>query len=145
MTDFSCAILVNPRGQVLMQERDEHAPVFPGQWGLPGGAIEPGETPLQACAREIEEETELVVPHAALGHYGDYDVRHPGADRVDRMSLFTAAVDATDDDVVCHEGRQMVFVDRDVVMTLDLAPSSGAVLPGFFGTSTFAELRGSRH
>lgn len=41
---------------LLMVERgDGHG------WAVPGGAIEPGETPVEASARELQEETGLVV------------------------------------------------------------------------------------
>jgi len=28
-----------------MQHRDHHAPISPSQWSLPGGRVEPGDTP----------------------------------------------------------------------------------------------------
>ena len=34
---------------------------MPGFWNLPGGAIEPGETPIEAAVRETREETNLNV------------------------------------------------------------------------------------
>ncbi len=43
--------------EVLMVERSEAARFMPGVWVFPGGAIEPGETPAQCAARELEEET----------------------------------------------------------------------------------------
>ena len=41
----------------LMQLRDDFPFIeFPGQWGLFGGTIEPGESPRKAAYRELKEE-----------------------------------------------------------------------------------------
>ena len=44
MIETACTLLVDPAGAVLLQLRDDHAPYHPNVWGLPGGAVEPGET-----------------------------------------------------------------------------------------------------
>jgi 8-oxo-dGTP pyrophosphatase MutT (NUDIX family) len=47
-----------------------------GVWVAPGGAIDPGETPQVAVARELAEETGLIVePTRLLGVYGGSDCR----------------------------------------------------------------------
>jgi 8-oxo-dGTP pyrophosphatase MutT (NUDIX family) len=43
--------------EILMVQRSQAARFMPGVWVFPGGAIEPGETPAQCAARELEEET----------------------------------------------------------------------------------------
>jgi 8-oxo-dGTP pyrophosphatase MutT (NUDIX family) len=40
-------------------------------WVLPGGHIEPGETILDSCAREIEEELGLRLKPIEIFHYGE--------------------------------------------------------------------------
>jgi coenzyme A diphosphatase NUDT7 len=42
--------------EILLQLRASHLRRSPGEVGLPGGRVEPGETPWQAALREIEEE-----------------------------------------------------------------------------------------
>jgi ADP-ribose pyrophosphatase YjhB (NUDIX family) len=51
-------------GRVLVVERG--APPGAGLWSVPGGKQEPGETLAQAVAREVREETGLVVEVGAL-------------------------------------------------------------------------------
>lgn len=48
----------------------------PGQWALPGGRMEPGETPAQAALRETEEEVGLALPpESVIGQLDDYPTR----------------------------------------------------------------------
>jgi nucleoside triphosphatase len=54
-------LIQNDRGQYLICRKPDRLGVFPGQWGLVGGGIEPGETMEQALRREIQEEVGLEV------------------------------------------------------------------------------------
>jgi 8-oxo-dGTP pyrophosphatase MutT (NUDIX family) len=50
------AVIFDRRGRVLLQQRSDG-----GQWGLPGGSVEIGESVTDAAIREVREETGLVV------------------------------------------------------------------------------------
>jgi 8-oxo-dGTP pyrophosphatase MutT (NUDIX family) len=50
------AIIRNDAGDVLLQRA-----TIDGMWCIPGGGIDPGEHPAEAAAREILEETGLVI------------------------------------------------------------------------------------
>ncbi len=48
----------------------------PGQWALPGGRMDPGETPSQTALRETEEEVGLALPaDSVIGLLDDYPTR----------------------------------------------------------------------
>ncbi len=54
---FAGVVLVDRRGWLLLQERDEHPRIDPETWGLAGGHVEEGEEFEAAAYRELEEET----------------------------------------------------------------------------------------
>jgi ADP-ribose pyrophosphatase YjhB (NUDIX family) len=61
------AIVTNGAGELLMQKRTDN-----DLWGLPGGAMNIGESIAQAVIREVLEETALrVEPTGVVGIYSD--------------------------------------------------------------------------
>jgi 8-oxo-dGTP diphosphatase len=56
------AFVVNSKNQLLMGLRKDE--MDGGNWGLPGGHLDVGETLEECVLREVEEETGLVVPNA---------------------------------------------------------------------------------
>jgi 8-oxo-dGTP pyrophosphatase MutT (NUDIX family) len=73
------AVIFDRRRRLLLQQRSDG-----GQWGLPGGSVEIGESLATAVAREVLEETGLtVVPRRLIGVYSDpalQVVRYPDGD-----------------------------------------------------------------
>jgi len=53
----TAAVVFNKRGELLLVKRNV-APKI-GEWCLPGGFVEIGESPEECCIRELEEETGL--------------------------------------------------------------------------------------
>ena len=138
--DFGAVVLVDPSGAVLLQERDEHAPLDPERWGLTGGHLEPGEDPRTGAARELEEETGIRVSPATLEELAVLDVFHPLYGSVDRVHVYVAPSDLTDDDVDCREGRRIVFVPPDRAPALDLTMSAVLAVPALLDSDLYREM-----
>jgi len=64
------------RAALILTRRAEQMRHHAGQWALPGGRIDAGETPEQAALRELREEVNLVLDDASiLGRLDDYVTR----------------------------------------------------------------------
>ncbi len=78
LTPGVSALLFDDRGRVLVQQRAES-----GKWSLPGGIIDPGETPAEAVRRELREETGLdAEPVRVAGVFGGraHRITYPNGD-----------------------------------------------------------------
>jgi len=65
-----------PQPAILLTKRASTLRAHGGQWALPGGRLDEGETPVQAALRELEEELGLRVPPGeVLGTLDDYPTR----------------------------------------------------------------------
>jgi 8-oxo-dGTP pyrophosphatase MutT (NUDIX family) len=135
--------LVDARGWVLLQERDEHAPVAPEQWGIVGGHVEPDEHWPSAMRRELLEETGLELPEGTLQIWYEGDLTPETKVRPElrnHWQLWVGRVDLTDDDIVVGEGRRIVFVDPATVDELDLGEATAFYLTRFLASDTYREL-----
>ncbi len=141
---FACVLLVNAEGSVLLQERDDLAPIDPDKWGMPGGHLDPGEDPEAGALRELEEETGVRLPPGTVSLFAEIAVYHPHYGSVDRSHVFCARVDLTDDDIDCQEGRRIVFVEPGRAAGLDLTMSGVLVVPAFLGSDVYRSMTGAR-
>jgi 8-oxo-dGTP diphosphatase len=139
MHQFSSIVLVDRRGWVLLQERDEHPVIDPECWGFPGGGVEEGETYEQAAYRELEEETGVRLDDG-LTLFGEFEVFHESCGSDDTFQLWAAATELGDVDIDCQEGRQIVFVDPAVAVGLDLTAAARIALPVFLESDTYRSL-----
>lgn len=145
MRRFAGVIMVDPRGWILLQERDEHPAIDPDTWGLAGGHLDDGEDFAEGARRELEEETGVALPARELTWWREFSVDHRAAyDAFDPMQVFVAAVQLTDADIDCREGRRIVFVDPAEARTLALSASAAQIVPAFLDSQMYAALSGAR-
>jgi 8-oxo-dGTP diphosphatase len=113
-------VIPSERGVVLVRRGSDP---YEGQWALPGGFVEVGETVRQAAAREAAEETGLAVEVSELvGVYSEPD-RDPRGHNVSVAFLarvlsgqMQAASDAAEVDVMDPNSVELAF-DHDRIIS----------------------------
>ena len=100
-----------------MQLRDDGRGViipYPDTWNFPGGAVEPGELPLEAVLREIAEEFEITVKPSDCKEIWSYTHAHATIDHI--FLCFTSG----DTNPVLHEGADCKWMTLTEIEKLKL-------------------------
>jgi len=117
----SSAVVVDSEGRILLQRRSDS-----GNWALPGGTMDIGETFAESAIREVKEETgfdvqidRIVGIYSDPGHvfaYSDGEVRQ-------EFNICLAATIVGGELAVSHESTDVRFVPLAEVASLTMHPS----------------------
>ena len=138
LIQVAVVLLVDRSGALLVQLRDDEAVNWPGRWGLPGGHVEPGETVIEAAARELYEEASLRAENP-LVLFERQVLPETGREK----TYFFGSTPAVQSDVVLGEGAAMVFTKpSDLFDGRIYTPGTLEVLTRFLDSTTYTDLVG---
>jgi 8-oxo-dGTP pyrophosphatase MutT (NUDIX family) len=122
--DAVAALLIHEDSRYIMQLRDSKPGIFyPGHWGCFGGAVEPGEAPVDALRRELREEIEFEMPGAFRFTQFDFDFTPLGYPKVYRIYFEVRVPDAAFKSLLLHEGQDVqAFRGEDLLVTRRVTP-----------------------
>ncbi|RDY27273.1 NUDIX domain-containing protein [Romboutsia weinsteinii] len=114
--NFAGMCITNENGDILLQKRNRYDEI----WGLPGGAIEIGESIEEAAIREVKEETgiDVRVEHL-IGVYSKYFAEYENGDKAQTICyLFKGNIVGGDLEVDESETFELKFFAKDNIPKL---------------------------
>lgn len=110
MLNFAGGIVFDEEGRILLQKRREQQ-----AWGFPGGALELGESIVEAAQREIFEETGFHVTIERLsGVYSKYEEMYPNGDVAQPIvHFFVCRINGGQLTIDSDESLDIAFFERD--------------------------------
>ncbi len=114
------ALVRDAEGRTLLSKRRDDQPMG-GLWEFPGGKVEPGEAPVEALAREVEEELGCRCTVGAI-----HDVvfhRYPAFDLL--MLVYACALDGEPRAV---EVAELAWVPRERLRDYEVLPADVALV-----------------
>ncbi|MEJ3741718.1 NUDIX domain-containing protein [Actinomycetes bacterium KLBMP 9797] len=135
---IAMVMLLDSQGRILLQLRDGNTSIDPHRWCLPGGAVEPGETPAVAALRELLEETGLRPDTGLVSVWQGLVPSERFRGAVVACHAFLGWTAAGQDDVQCNEGNAMVFTPIDQIAKLELGHAHRMIVPAVLASPLFA-------
>jgi 8-oxo-dGTP diphosphatase len=126
-------IIENQYGELLLQLRENRPGLpFANHWTLPGGLVEPGETPLAAAYRELREEIGVEV---ALEAWLTYERVHESSDFIIEQHIFVGQTDRPITGFTLGEGVELRYVLQQDVNQLPIAYGFDELLQTYLATN----------
>ena len=121
----SSIIFINSQREILLFLRDDipHIP-FPNIWDLPGGHVEPDETPEECIVREMKEEMGLDIKDCQLFSVIEFD------DRTEYTFWQKANLDL--DKIELTEGQCLKWFTENEAKSTELASGFNQIVEDFF-------------
>ncbi|MBA4369693.1 MAG: NUDIX hydrolase [Desulfobacterium sp.] len=123
-------IFFNDDHQVLLFLRDNIPTIpFPNMWDIPGGHVEPDETPERCIVREMREEMELELENFSLFSVMEFP------DRIEYTFWKKSNLDI--ERITLHEGQCLRWFDQKEIEETELALGFNEILSSFFTEAPF--------
>lgn len=138
-TGCSAVIFDDARQRILLTRRADN-----NQWCLPSGRIEAGESAIEACVREVLEETGLKTEVIKLiGVYSNPHqlIEYPNGNRIHLISLCFEARITSGELTVSDETTKFGYFGLDEIDSIDLLPNHRERIIDAFTRNTTAFMR----
>ena len=120
----SSIIFLNSHNEILLLLRDNKPTIpYPNMWDLPGGHVEPGETPEECIIREMMEEMELVLNDVEIANIIEFD------DRIEHT--YWIPMDFDIESINLHEGQCIKWFTFKELDNLEIAYGFKEVIADF--------------
>jgi 8-oxo-dGTP pyrophosphatase MutT (NUDIX family) len=133
--EVACALLLDARGRLLLQRRDDIPGILqPGKLSLFGGHREDNETFLECVVREIEEEIGHAIPAARFVHLSTFNGADPDRQGGTLLGEFFVVRHVDPDMLVVIEGRlQVVAPEEFAALDAEFTPMTRFVIEQLYG------------
>lgn len=126
------AIILNSRGEFLLQQRDDDAPTYKNCWTLFGGIATPHESPRQALLRELYEELHLLSRNIISVQRVQKNMQDSNVCQI----IYKVRIEATISQLTLTEGRAMSFIAADKLFDRRFAFNIKAVLSRYLAVES---------
>ncbi len=134
-----CSTVIFDEDTILLTRRTDN-----GQWCLPSGGIEPGESVLETCIREVQEETSLVVnPIRLIGIYSSPNVliQYPDGNQVQLVALCFEAKIKGGKLEISDETTEFGFFTLEQIRSMDILQNHIERIEDAFNKSPVPEIK----
>lgn len=120
-TGVAIGIIQDKHQKIFITERPDNVS-FAGFWEFPGGKIEKNETPRIALARELLEETGIIVQHASLLKVQ----KEISFDRL--LRLYFYLIEEWKGEPYGSEGQKAKWIDKSELSALTFPPANASII-----------------